>query len=54
MGEQGESSYVFEVSYFCLGHLRGALYRGCFREETRRDPDDDRDATWSWSREIAD
>jgi hypothetical protein len=29
------------------------LLRGCFREETCREPADDRDATWSWSRKIA-
>jgi hypothetical protein len=34
--------------------FKGKQYRGCSREETRRDPDDDRDATWSWSIERAD
>jgi hypothetical protein len=39
---------------FALDLCRGAMLRGCCREETWRDPDDARDATWSWSGEIAD
>ena len=39
------------VGFGCL--MGGVMFRGCFRQVCRSDPDEDRDATWSWSREIS-